>query len=342
MLLQTSAAAETRTLTRIGSAVVLVAAITALLVLANPVDRRPSQRMSVVIDTPYVGQGVAAGTTLMLHGVKVGEVTNVDSLPGRGVRLQAELQTTATAGLTDAVKVDFRPANYFGVTGINLTPGNGGHALRDGSRIDTQPLGNFTLQALLSRLGEVSAGALTPKLIDVLDRATRYIDGLDPLIETMVITASAVADVQSVSTQQLLVNTAGLSGGLPSFVTSVTESGNQFLNTDLGDTMTEDFFTNKYIATTKAQAKGTFAVLGQLERTHIADLLPLVTGIKELSDVVPGLLRPENTAQTLVELRSRFEKMFAGTPEQRALQVRVVLDSLPAVAAPLTAIEGER
>jgi hypothetical protein len=37
----------------------------------------------------------------------------------------------------------------------------------------------------------------------------------------------------------------------------------------------------------------------------------------------------------LVELRSRFEKLYAGTPEQRALQVRIVLDSLPGVAAPL-------
>jgi hypothetical protein len=40
----------------------------------------------------------------------------------------------------------------------------------------------------------------------------------------------------------------------------------------------------------------------------------------------------------LAELRSRFEKMYAGTPEQRALRVRIVLDSLPGVAAPLGAM----
>jgi len=37
----------------------------------------------------------------------------------------------------------------------------------------------------------------------------------------------------------------------------------------------------------------------------------------------------------LVELRTRFEKLYSGTPEQRALRVRIVLDDLPGVAAPL-------
>jgi hypothetical protein len=42
----------------------------------------------------------------------------------------------------------------------------------------------------------------------------------------------------------------------------------------------------------------------------------------------------------LVELRTRFQKLYGGTPEQRALQVRVVLDNLPGIAAPIDAIGG--
>jgi hypothetical protein len=55
---------------------------------------------------------------------------------------------------------------------------------------------------------------------------------------------------------------------------------------------------------------------------------------------VPPLMRPQGMSEMLVELRSRLEKMYGGTPEQRALQVRIVLDSLPGVAAPLGAVGG--
>ena len=58
------------------------------------------------------------------------------------------------------------------------------------------PKGNFTLQALLYRLGELSTGVITPQLVKVIDKATRYIDGLDPFIESMLIVADAVAAVQ--------------------------------------------------------------------------------------------------------------------------------------------------
>ena len=40
------------------------------------------------------------------------------------------------------MKIDFRPVNYFGVTGINLIPGAGGQRLRDGTQINTVPEGN--------------------------------------------------------------------------------------------------------------------------------------------------------------------------------------------------------
>jgi hypothetical protein len=80
---------------------------------------------------------------------------------------------------------------------------------------------------------------------------------------------------------------------------------------------------------------GLFASVGKLVSTHVDDLLPLIQGLKSLTDPTPSLLRPGDIAQTLSELRSRVEKLFAGNGEQRALQVRILLDSLPGVAAPL-------
>ena len=172
-----------RILTLVGAAFVLFVVCALLLYIAvmNLSGRSAKNAISVAIETPYVGQGVADGTAVILHGVKVGEVTEISKLAGSRVRLNVELQRGPTSGLTDAVGIDFRPANYFGVTGINLTPADHGQLLRNGASISVTPAGNFTLQTLLYHLGELSHQVVTPQLISVMDRATRYIDALNPL-----------------------------------------------------------------------------------------------------------------------------------------------------------------
>jgi hypothetical protein len=331
---------EARILTAVGMgvAVCVVLAVTAFAVV-DPFGGRPSDQFGVVIESPYVGQGVAAGTALLVHGVKVGEVTQVSSLPGGGVRLAADLRREPTAGLTDAMGIDFRPANYFGVTGINLRPGDGGQALVNGSLITTTPAGNFTMQALLSRLGELSHGVLTPHLVDVVQRATDYTDGLDPLLETMLVVSTSVANVQNVSTAQLLTNTTGISVAFPGFVNGMMSTGDYFVHATL-DNVTEDFYKNTYTPTITFTNTSLFGATGNLLTSHSTELAPMTDMIKVLTDVVPGLVPPDAIADTARELRMRLEKLFAGSPEQRAVNVRVVLDSLPGVAAPIDAVGG--
>ena len=346
MLIHGSPESEKRTLTIVGTAVMLCLGLLGLLAFLNPFASRAPDLMSVAIDTGYVGQGVGKGTPIVMHGVTVGRVTAVSNLSGGGVRLAADLEKAPISGLTDALGIDFRPVNYFGVSGIDLTPGTGGQPLRDGMRISTVPRGNSTLQALLSRLGQVSTGALTPQLIDVIDRATRYTDALDPLIETAFIATNAVAQAQTVSTMQLLTNATGLSVVFPSTVNTLVDTGVNALHNDQNFNHhgsadpTDDEWQHRYLATLQVASEGVFNDVGKLESKHVGDLLQVIGSVKALTDVVPPLIRPEGFAQTLAELRSRFEKMYAGTPEQRALQVRIVLDSLPGVAAPVAAMGG--
>jgi hypothetical protein len=113
----------------------------------------------------------------------------------------------------------------------------------------------------------------------------------------------------------------------------VGDASANYLHRGLGDN-TEDEY-HKIVVTIEAVANGLFGAIGRLEYSHVADLLPLVNGVQALTDTVPPLLRPDGVAQMLVDLRTRFEKLYSGTPDQRALQVRIVLDSLPGVAAPL-------
>ncbi|MGC7313273.1 hypothetical protein RBA04_22660, partial [Mycobacteroides abscessus subsp. massiliense] len=80
----------------------------------------------------------------------------------------------------------------------------------------------------LSRMGEITGGVVTPQLVDVMNRATQYTDGLNPLIETMVTASESVAAVQRVSTDQLMRNATGISVAFPGFVDAATAAGYGF------------------------------------------------------------------------------------------------------------------
>lgn len=332
---------ETRILTTVGMTVAIcAAAAVAVFVFAKPFSGRPSDQFGVVFESPYVGQGVVAGTVIQMHGVKVGEVTQITNLPGGAVRLTADLQRAPTAGLTDTVGIDFRPANYFGVTGINLRPGQGGQALAQGSLVKTTPSGNFTLPALLSRLGELSHGVVTPHLIDVIEKVTDYADSLDPLLETMLVMSNSLAKVQTVSTARLLTNTAGISVALPGLTHATMSTGNLFVHAGELGTVSEEYYAHTYRASIEDIATGLFGALGKLLGSHPTDLYPATNLLKVLTDTAPGLVPSDAIADTLRELRTRLEKLFAGPPDRRAVNVRVILDSLPGVAAPIGAMGG--
>lgn len=377
-LLHTTAESEDKTLTRVGHIAVLGVIIAAVLYFVIDPFGRESDVVALTIDAPYVGQGVAAGTPIMMHGVTIGEVTSVSSVTSGGVRMTADLQPAPTRGLTDSMGIDYRPSNYFGVTGINVTPAADGNPIRNGMQLNVIPKGNFALQALLYRFGELSNGVFDQRLISVIDRATRYVDGLNPLLETALVVAQSVAAVQTISTEQLLRNATGISVAFPGFTEAATRSADMLMQSFYGrgantpekmeaakkfdnfypaygptyqqlwdrnaqlwlnsNSLTNEYFEKHYDSVISAGQNELFTPVGVLESSHVADLFPLIESVRALTDTVPKTFSPENFASTLTEVRSRFERMYAGSGDQRALQVRIVLDRLPGVAGPLAAM----
>ena len=332
---------EARILALLGMALAMcLTVVVVVVVVADPLDRRPQDQLGIIIETPYAGQGVKAGTALLMHGAQVGEVTQVTSLPDGGIRLAAELQRGPSTGLTDTMGIDFRPANYFGVTGINVQPGEGGQPLHDASLIKATPSGNFTLQALLSRANAISHTVLTPKVIDVIDRATRYTDGLEPLLETILIMSDSLANVQTVSTAQLLTNATGISVAFPGFAQSVTQLGDDVINAGGLDTVSQDYYDKIFTGSLDLVANNLFGAVGKLVGSHSTELAPFIDLVKAFTDIVPGLVPPDDVADTAKELRRRLERLFTGPPDRRAVNVRVILDSLPGIAAPIAAVGG--
>ncbi|MCC3312293.1 hypothetical protein [Nocardia africana] len=290
-------------------------------------------RMELTIETPYVGEGVIVGTSLNLHGLSVGEVTAVTSVPGGGVRLRADLEPGRISGLTDAVGIDFRPANYFGVTAINLVPGEGGMPLRDGQVLDRVPEGNFTMQALLSRLGTVSGGVLTTDLVRVVDKATRYTDGLTPLIETGLSAAAAVAEVQRVRTSVLMANAASISEAFPPFLDGAVKATQGLVGTEVSTT-SEQEYRQGVIPSLDLIANSLFGAVGHLLSGHEAELLPATRILTVLSGTTAVLVDSAGIGSRAEELRNRLGNLFG--VEGRPVQVHIVLDRLPALAAPLS------
>ena len=374
-LLRVSDQEHKRILTAIGAGFVALCVVGVLLYFTaiSPSSRLAANAMSVAVETPYVGQGVADGTAVILHGVEVGKVTQISKLGANRIRLDLELQKGPTKALTDAVGIDFRPANYFGVTGINLTPSDHGQILRNGATISVTPTGNFTLQTLLYRLGGVARQVVTPQLINVIEKATRYTDALNPLFETMIQVSTTVTNVQRVSTEQLLRNTAAITVGLPPFLDGTFTTIDDYLKNDYGtgfdpvktraenpslayydkpmldnyDQGIHELATDpdKFVFGREAEwltgaQFDLFSKLGTLLSSHTYDLFPLLDEVRVMADVVPRLASPTDLSFKLGELRSRLERMYAGSGEQRALQVRIVLDQLPGVAAPMGLILG--
>ncbi|MBB3604782.1 hypothetical protein FHT40_004460 [Mycolicibacterium sp. BK556] len=354
---------QERVLLGIGGGVVLLIVLALIVAILNPFGGRARGLYSIAITTPYIGQGVQEGTSVVLHGVKVGEVTNVKNTPGGEVRLAADLQAEPTRGLTSEVGIDYRPINYFGVPGINLIPKAGGQALRDGSQLTLVPTGNFTLAELLYQLGDVSQASLTPQLVGVIDRVTRYTDGLNPLFESLVTITRAVEAVQTEPTEEQVGRLGSALIAVPPFANeliiglrrvqdysyypgqtrSPAESSTPKLSypylkdvtvPSLGD-IPNEYYDEHFDKSLDAIQNGLFKSVGRLVASHVDDLYPLISGLKALTDTGPVLLRPRDVAQKLAELRSRFERLYAGNGDQRAVSVRLLLDSLPGVAAPI-------
>ncbi len=144
-LLNTSAESETRILTRIGIIVVLFVVIAAvfLYLAVNPFARKPHDVISAGHRNTVRRPGRRRRDTGH-HARCEDRPSRVgSSIPGGGVRLETDLQPGPTRGLTDAMGIDYRPSNYFGVTGINVIPAKDGRPLQNGMQLKITPTGKL-------------------------------------------------------------------------------------------------------------------------------------------------------------------------------------------------------
>ncbi|MGV9821770.1 MlaD family protein [Nocardia xishanensis] len=304
-------------------------------------DDRPPDRLQVQLRTEQIGEGVVEGTRVRYDGVTVGEITEIAAVGAGHQLLTLDLDKTQTAGLTDALTVDYAPENLFGISALTLRAAAGGAPLTEGGMIDlagahADKVTDVTMGSLLRALTATSTEVLTPELSELLATVNSEMSSFAPLWEAIVTLSRAVADTQRYPAPYLIDQYAAFFGGMGDFASATFRLLHAVMNIEI--------FRNdrpRYDATITMVVDGALPKIGLLGDAanrqlagYTAELTPLVAA---LAATVPAPGRSRAEAAALVD---RLERLFSDTPDGPALNVAVTLGGMPGLAVPLLGPSG--
>lgn len=287
------------------------------------------------------GPGIEPGSKVLLHGAEIGEVTELSPLDSGSVSLDMRLNDSAD--LSTDFQIDFRPENYFGVSAVNLTNGTKTQSrIVDGDTFDRGAVDDFTMSTMLEQGSLVVDGSLTSSVIESLDKVTRYANGLAPLVESGVLLADNVSKTQAQLPSVFLRRMNALLTELPAFNREVTSALHSMYLSVYNRLPNGEFGINESLLdntdeTLALLGSDLFGLAGTLLASHEESLTPLTQVAKAQLDPLPGLLSGGNPFDTAISAIDRLESAFSGTDAQRTLQVRLILDQLPAISGVLAA-----
>jgi hypothetical protein len=326
------------------SALVAIAAVAVLVALVAWVTPRMSARdtLKLSVDVPSVAPGVGAGTKVILRGAEVGEVTRLDRTAGGAVRIALTLRPDQVRGLTDSFGLDFRSANYFGLSAVNVIGRPGGQPLTDGQRLRRLPAGDYTMSTMIENASIDVEGTLTKPMISALDKVVRYTDGLTPMIQTGIVFADRVAHTQQAYPSVLIGDMNQILDVLPAFDYEVVGGLYQLFDNRFNRLPDGSFGLSVAEFDEAGQGLGLaasnlFGAAGHLLASHGAELTPVVGMVQAFSDIVPDVLDGGTAAAKVGTLLDRYNHAFTGPADAKTLNMRIVLDELPMIAAPLAA-----
>ena len=336
---------QARTLVTAGVAsviVIVLAVVTTALVY--PKATAPSGT-EVHLVLPASGPGLKEKSKVLLRGAEVGVVKKIDSTDPYSVHVDIALDEAAAASLTDNFDIDFRPANYFGTTAVNLIAKPGGGSISDGETIARDSAPDYTMSTMLEHGSIVVDGSLTRDVISSLDKVTKYASGLSPLIETMIVVSDNVARTQKQLPSTLLDKLNDITAVFPETniealgaLDAITNSrfnrmpdGSRGVDKDYHDLMDRSL---------TVAADGLFGAIGTLLGSHAAELTPAVTSVKYLVDEIPDVMGDASNMTKLQKAIEGLERSFKGSKGQQTLQLHILLDSVPGLAQTMNSMGG--
>lgn len=329
-----SDANQDKLLARVGIAGVLTVIVVVLLaVLLQPIISRPGpDRLVVTIDTPSIGVGVETGTPVLLRGIEVGRVTNVEISGDGRPALTLDLERAGVGILHRDFGFDYRPQNYFGISAVNIIDGGAStsQVLASGDRIDRAAGADHTMGMMIELGSDMVDDTMQEPMMDAIRRSLAYTSALEPLMHSGVILATTIERTQRHLPAELLADYNDIAQALPPFTLGVADAAHATYRSDMR--AAGDEVMARYATALEAIAEDFFSLVGELLGGNEDNLSSAVEILRETAGVLPatagGLLTPVTLGELIKRLNGAFGRGPDGDP---TLKVKVDFDVLPVV-----------
>ncbi|MEU0538833.1 MlaD family protein [Nocardia sp. NPDC005978] len=315
-------------------AVALVLAVAASWALYR--SQKAEVGLAVTLRTEQIGDGVLVGTDVRMNGVLVGKVTDITPDEHGTQRIDLRLDDAGLFGLDDSLRVDYAPANLFGISEIDLRRGPGGSPLRAGALIDltgarASAVYDATMGSILRSASQVGDSVLTPQMASVIAQAAADTEALMPLAQALITATRTIADNQTMPLSRLLGELGPAFDGGGRFAGATVQSVDMILSMQRLQRDRAQYDAGLAIVTQQLlpTLAGTLGTAGT-ELSGLTDMLaPVLTMLAQM------LPRPQQSA---AELRTLLQRLHAAMPDDGqgpVLNLEVDLRGVPAVAVPL-------
>lgn len=313
-------AADRRSARRVGA---LVVAVLVVVTLAGYGYREltSDRGLLIALRTEQIGDGVVAGTLVRVDGVQVGSVTAI-APAGRGTQeISLSLDDERLYGIDDSMRVDYAPANLFGISEIELLPGSGGAPLRSGAVVDltgrrAADVYDATMGALLRSLSQTSGTVFTADMARVISQAAADVKAFTPLAEALITAGRVIADHQSMPANELVGRLGPAFQGGGQFAGATIEVLDQIVDIDVLRTDRADYDAGVKALTGDILPALTDTVTSAGQLSGYTDMLAPTLNLLALA--VPD---PQQSAADLRTLLTRLGLAFRDGPQGPVLDL---------------------
>lgn len=312
-------------------------ALVAAVVIASMLYRglRDDDSLHIALHTEQIGDGVLTGTFVRVDGVQVGKVDEIAPVAGGTQRISLRLDRSQLHGIDDSLRVDYAPANLFGISEIELRPGSGGAPLRAGSTIEligqrSGAVYDATMGGLLRGLSQTGNALLTPQMATVISQVAGDVHGFTPLVQALISVAQTITDNQTMPSSELVGRLGPAFDGGGRFAGATIQVLDLIRNIPrLQDNR------DSYDAGTAALTDSVLPALAGFgdragsELSGSTDAVAPVLAV--LAQMVP---RPQRSGADLTELLRRLRAGLHDTPDGPVLDTEIDVRGVP-VLAPL-------
>lgn len=315
---------------------VLVLAVVGWKVVPNGAD---DGMLAVTLLTEQVGEGIESGSDVRFDGVKVGTIASLDSATDGRQRIGLHLSQSQLFGLTDALSIDYAPGNLFGISELELRPGEGGTTLTNGTVVNlTGPNAkrayDATISTLIRSIGTITTDVLTPQFTEMVSKVAHDTRAFTPIFQAIIDLARSITETQQYPTSFLLGQLGDALAGAPPTL-------------DGGFKLLYGPFSNEYMKSEEHRLRldATVAVIVEQLIPELGDTAaaaqPYFQGYTDgmlaplLSMLAGTVSAPQRSARELGVLLDRTTNALHDTPDGPVLNLDVDLRGVPALAVPL-------